>query len=39
MKVAGPLSKNIFAPLGITAAGSAVYAGIQKQIHGSGTKT
>ena len=31
MKVAAPLAKNIFAPLGIT--------GIQKGIHGSGTTT
>ena len=38
MKVAVPLGKNIFAPLGITAAASAIDAGIQK-IHGSGTTT
>ena len=36
MKVAVRLAKNIFAPLGITAAASAIYAGIQKKIHGSG---
>ena len=37
MKVAVPLAKNILAPLGITAAASAIDAGIQKKIHGSGT--
>ena len=31
--------KNILAPLGITAAASAIDAGIQKKIHGSGTTT
>ena len=39
MKVAAPLAKNILAPLGITAVASAVDAGIQKKIHGSGTTT
>ena len=39
MKVAVPLAKNILAPLGITAASSAIDAGIQKKIHGSGTTT
>ena len=39
MKVAIPLAKNILAPLGITAAASAIDAGIQKKIHGSGTTT
>ena len=39
MKVAVPLAKNILASLGITAAASAVDAGIQKKIHGSGTTT
>ena len=39
MKVAVPLAKNILAPLGITAAASAVDAGIQKKIHVSGTTT
>ena len=39
MKVAVPLAKNILAPLGITAAASAVDAEIQKKIHGSGTTT
>ena len=39
MKVAAPLAKNILAPLGITAAASAIDAGIQKEIHGSGTTT
>ena len=33
MKVAIPLAKNILAPLGITAAASAIHAGIQKKIH------
>ena len=39
MKVAVPLAKNVLAPLGITAAASAIDAGIQKEIHGSGTTT
>ena len=39
MKAAAPLTKNILAPLGITAAVSAIDAGIQKKIHGSGTTT
>ena len=39
MKVAIPLAKNVLAPSGITAAASAIDAGIQKQIHGSGTTT
>ena len=42
MKVAIPLAKNILAPLGITAAASAIDAGIQKKkkkIRGSGTAT
>ena len=39
MKVPVPLAKNIFAPLGITAAASAIDAGIQKKIHGSWTTT
>ena len=39
MKVALPLAKNVLAPLGITAAVSAIDAGIQKKIHGSGTTT
>ena len=38
MKVAIPLAKNVLAPLGITAAASAIDAWIQKKIHGSGTK-
>ena len=37
MKVAILLAKNILAPLRITAAASAIDAGIQKKIHGSGT--
>ena len=37
MKVAVPLTKNILAPIGITAAVSAIDAGIQKKIYGSGT--
>ena len=36
MKVAAPLTKNILAPLGITASALAIDAGIQKEIHGSG---
>ena len=36
MKVAILLAKNVLAPLGITAAASAIDAGIQKKIHGSG---
>ena len=39
MKIAIPLAKNVLAPLGITAAASAIDAGIQKTIHGSGTAT
>ena len=39
MKVAVPLAKNILAPLGITAAASAIDAGIQKKIYGSRTAT
>ena len=39
MKVAIPLAKHVLAPLGITAAASALDAGIQKKIHGSGTTT
>ena len=37
MKVAVPIAKNILAALGITAAASAIDAGIQKKVHGSGT--
>ena len=37
MKIAIALAKNVLAPLGITAAASAIDAGIQKKIHGSGT--
>ena len=37
MKVAVSLTKNILAPLGITSAASAIDAGIQKKMHGSGT--
>ena len=39
MKVATPLAKFVLVPLGITAAASAIDAGIQKKIHGSGTTT
>ena len=39
MKVAVQLTKNILAPLGITAAASAICGAIQKKIHGSGTTT
>ena len=38
MKVALPLAKNVLAPLGLTAAMSAVDGSIQKKIHGSGVK-
>ena len=39
MKVAAPSAKNVLALLGITATASAIDAGIQKKIHGSGTTT
>ena len=39
MKVAVSLAKNILALLRITVAASAIDAGIQKKIHGSGTTT
>ena len=39
MKVAVLVAKNIVAPLGITAAASAIDAGIKKKIHGSRTTT
>ena len=40
MKIAIPLAKNVLAPLGITAAASAIDARIKKKkIHGSGTTT
>ena len=39
MKMAIPLAKNVLAPLRITAAASAIDAGIQKEIHGSGNTT
>ena len=38
MKVAMPLAKNVLAPLGSTAAMSAIDGRIQKRIHGSGNK-
>ena len=38
MKVAMPLAKNVLAPLGVTAAMSAIDGSIQKKIHGSGVK-
>ena len=38
MKVAVPLAKNVLAPLGLTAAMSAIDGSIQKKIHGSGVK-
>ena len=38
MKVASPLAKNVLAPLGLTAAMSAIDGSIQKKIHGSGVK-
>ena len=34
-----PVAKKVLAPLGLTAAMSAIDAGIQKKIHGSGTTT
>ena len=37
MKVAILLAKNVLTPLGTTAAASAIDAGIQKKMHGSGT--
>ena len=37
-KVALPLSKNVLAPLGLTAAMSAIDGSIQKKIHGSRVK-
>ena len=37
MEVAIPLAKIFLVPLGITVAASAIDAGIQKKIHGSGT--
>ena len=37
MKVAIPLSKNVLAPLGLTASISAIDGSIQKKIYGSGT--
>ena len=39
IKVAVPLAKNISAPLGITAAASAIDVGIQNEMHGPGTRT
>ena len=39
MKVAIPLAKTVLVPLRITAAASAIDAGIQTKIHGSGTLT
>ena len=38
MKVAMSLAKNVLAPLGLTAAMSAIDGSIQKKIHGSGVK-
>ena len=38
MKVAMPLAKNVLAPLGLTAAVSAIDGSIQKKIHGSRVK-
>ena len=38
MKVAMPLTKNVLASLGLTAAMSAIDGNIQKKIHGSGVK-
>ena len=36
MKITVPLAKNVSAPLGITAAASAIDAGTQEKVHGSG---
>ena len=38
MKIALPLAKNVLAPLGLTAAMSAIDGSIQKKIHGAGVK-
>ena len=38
MKVALPLAENVLAPLGLTAAMSAIDGSIEKKIHGSGVK-
>ena len=38
MKVAMPLAKNVLAPLGLTAAMSAIDESVEKKIHGSGIK-
>ena len=38
IKVAMPVAKNLLAPLGLTAAMSAIDCSIQKKIHGSGVK-
>ena len=38
MKVAMPLAKNVLAPLGLTAAMSAINGGIQKKIRGDGIR-
>ena len=38
MKVAMPLAKNVLAPLGLTAAMSAIGGGIQKKVRGEGIK-
>ena len=39
MKLAVPLAKKTIAPLGLTAAMSAINVGIQKKMHDSGTTT
>ena len=39
MNVAIPVAKTVLAPVGITAAASAIDAGIQTKIHGSGNST
>ena len=39
MKVAMPLAKNVLAPLGLTAAMSAIDGSIRKKIHDSGVKS
>ena len=39
MKVEVQLEKNLLAPIGIKEAASAIDAGIQKELHGSGMTT
>ena len=39
LKIAAPLTTNVLPILGLSAASSAIDAGIQKKIYGSGTTT